>query len=147
VEEVKRAWAQYRMKFWLLVGLPGSGKSHLGKQLAEQTQGLFLDDVSRTCGVSRLWEDFQEETVIVADPSLCRSANRQFAEHYLHKHHVGCQIEWVFFENAPDQCWVNVQARHDGRIVTEHTIRQLSEHYHIPAGAPVAEVWKGQNLA
>ena len=126
----------------LIAGLPGSGKSFLGNQLARQIGGLFLDDICRTSGTRRLKECFTSEMVIVADPSLCRLVNRLCAEKMVKEHHPDCEIEWVFFENAPDKCWANVQHRNDGRIVTKYTIQNLSRVYIIPEDAEVVEVWQ-----
>lgn len=126
------------MKFIFLVGLPGSGKSYMGRQMGD----LFLDDICRTCGTQRLKESFTSETVIVADPSLCRKVNRHFAEEMVRKYHPECQVEWIFFENAPEKCWANVQDRNDGRIITKHTVNSLSRVYTIPEDANVVEVWQ-----
>jgi hypothetical protein len=127
------------MKFIFLVGLPGSGKTYMGRQMGEH----FLDDICRTCGTERLKESFTSETVIVADPSLCRSVNRFFAEKMLQAHHPGCEIEWVFFENNPDKCWANVQARNDGRTISKRMIYDLSKQYKMPEDATIIEVWQG----
>ena len=128
------------MKFIFLVGLPGSGKTYKGQQMG----GLFLDDICRTCGHKRLKEKFTSETVIVADPSLCRFVNRKLAEAMVKDSNPGCEVEWIFFENAPEKCWANVQHRNDGRVISKHTVNNLSRIYTIPEGVPVLEVWSLQ---
>jgi len=130
------------MKFTMLAGLPGSGKSFLGNQLSRQMSGLFLDDICRTCGTRRLKDKFTSEMVIVADPSLCRRENRIFAEEMVRKYHLDCEVEWVYFENAPDKCWANVRRRNDGRIITKYTIDNLSRIYTIPEDVKVVKVWE-----
>ena len=126
------------MKFVFICGLPGSGKTHLGRQMGE----LFLDDICQTCGKDRLKDDFPTKTVIVADPSLCRSLNRIVAEEIVKVCHPNCEVEWIFFENNPEQCWQNVRNREDSRIISRHSIFDLSRHYQVPPDVKVLSVWK-----
>ncbi len=133
------------MKFIFLVGLPGSGKTYLGRQMCDQfSGGLFLDDICQTCGKERLKEPFHTETVIVADPSLCRSYNRPFAEAMVREHHPDCEVEWIFFENDWEKCWANVQRRNDGRIIGKHILKDKSRGYTIPQNVKTLPVWSGE---
>lgn len=124
------------MKFIFLVGLPGAGKTYYGKQI----DGLFLDDICQTCGIGRLKEGFIQQTVIVADPSLCLPFNRKCAELIVNQYHPGCEIEWVFWDNNFEQCWVNVEQREDGRKISKYGIKELSKKYAIPIGVNTREV-------
>lgn len=130
------------MKFIFIVGLPGSGKTHLGRQMSDQLNGIFLDDICQTCGKGRLKEAFSHQTVIVADPSLCRPINRIFAEAMVKEHHPGCEVEWLYFTNDPDQCWLNIQGR-DERLISKRSIYDRSKVYKIPENAKIVSVWKG----
>jgi adenylate kinase family enzyme len=126
------------MKFIFLVGLPGSGKTYMGKQMG----GLFLDDICWTCGKDRLKELFTSQMVIVADPSLCRSENRFFAEKMVKEYHPGCEVEWIYFENNPEKCWNNIQHRKDGRKISKYSLNNMSKRYKIPEGASCVQVWQ-----
>ena len=64
---------------------------------------------------------FLEETVIISDPLLCNTKNRQIMENVLRKHHDR-KIEWIFFENDPKKCLINVEYRNDGRKVENFDI-------------------------
>ena len=61
----------------LIAGLPGSGKTYLGKKLSSETGYLFIDDASKTFGASRaealsaLQRLKGISGVIIADPLLC----------------------------------------------------------------------------
>ena len=116
------------MKVTLLVGLPGSGKTTLGKELEAQG-ATFIDDIS-IVGLKPLREAMKQvEYVVVADTFLCRLQEREAARRHLYD----CEVEWVFFENAPEKCLRNVDKRADGRKVTE-LVKRLSEEYVIPQG-------------
>jgi predicted kinase len=130
------------VKFVFLVGLPGSGKTFIGKQIEEQSGGLFLDDICWTCGKDRLKELFTSQMVIVADPSLCRSENRFFAEKMVKEYHTGCEVEWIFFENDPEKCWNNIQQRSDGRKVSKYSLSNMSKRYKIPENVSCVQVWQ-----
>jgi broad-specificity NMP kinase len=63
------------MKITCIVGLPGSGKTTLGNQLAD---GLWLDDISVIGGLSLLKDaiNYGWESIIVSDVFLCRPIDR-----------------------------------------------------------------------
>lgn len=121
-------------KITLIVGLPGSGKTTLGKQLESQGS-YFIDDISIS-GIDVLQEAIKvHDHVVVADIFLCREKERQRAIRFL----KDCEIEWVFFENDPIKCLANVKQRNDGRKV-EGMVQQLSKEYIIPDGAILLSV-------
>jgi hypothetical protein len=80
--------------------------------------------------------------VIVADPSLCRSENRFFAEKMVKEYHPGCEVEWIYFENNPEKCWNNIQHRNDGRKISKYSLNNMSKRYKIPEGASCVQVWQ-----
>ena len=118
-------------KIILIAGLPGSGKSFLGKQLSEDG-ACFIDDISTDVeGLSKLLDATKKyDKVVVADTFLCREKDRENATKYLSRIE-NVEIEWIFFENNPEKCRKNVARRNDGRKVYG-LITQLSKEYVIP---------------
>lgn len=127
-----------------IVGLPGSGKTRLGKRLQHRMNGYLADDfslngdsLSGTDGEPRI--DFLRrkheagEHVIVTDSSLCLPTSRDRAE----KLFPGAN--WLFFANDPEACLANVRRRDDGRDV-EVDISVLSRLY--KPGEPCMQVWR-----
>ena len=132
----------------VLVGLPGSGKSWLGSEMLKASQGpttLFLDDVSQAGGVQKVLEAVSAgaQHIILSDPHLCVPENRLKAEEILAS--TGYIVKWMFFENAPLKCEINVRHRQitqgDSRKVSVF-IRELSKQYIIPMGQPRIRIWQ-----
>lgn len=118
------------MKITLICGLPGSGKTFLGNELAKKGL-LFIDDISIQ-GLSPLKQAmYGESDIVLADTFLCRENERKLAASWLKL--FGCEIEWIFFENDPETCLKNVVQRSDGRKV-EELIGVLTKEYVIPEG-------------
>lgn len=115
-----------KTKVTLLVGLPGSGKTHLGNELAK-VGARFIDDVSRFDKLPPI----EGEHVVIADAFLCNPAIKKKAEERLSN--AGFELEWIYFENNPAACRENVKRRNDGRKVNE-LITQLSKLYEVGRG-------------
>jgi hypothetical protein len=120
-----------------IVGMPGAGKTHLGAEYA--TQGyLVFDDLGRASKKEDALRAIAEgKKVVIIDPHLCFPENRKAVERL-----VSTTIEWIFFENNPEQCLLNVKKRNDGRKV-ENFIRLIAKHYKVPEGAVSLPVYKG----
>ena len=141
------------MKITLLIGLPGSGKTYLGKQL----KGLFIDDASKNKGLlaltylsnavlkNRPIKFVTEKTdLIIADPMFCTQETLQKAKAKLGAMFPGYEIECIYFENDPEKCLRNVRIRNDGRLVYG-LIRGLSKKYVIPEGIIPRKIWDNSN--
>lgn len=122
----------------MIVGLPGSGKSHLGKRMVEGNEdATFLDDLSVIGGINALRRAISVlgiDNIVVADAFLCRRHDREKAREWLRGNASGYEVEWVYFENDPGKCRANVLRRNaggDARRVDE-LIGELSLSYAIP---------------
>lgn len=126
------------MKAILIVGLPGSGKTTHGKQIAKRENCLFVDDINvRTLPLV----EENKGTVVIADVWFCEEKTRTRAVKMLNE--MGYDdIEWLFFENNPDQCRKNVAKRADGRSVTG-LIQGLTGKYTIPKEIEPIKVYNG----
>ena len=131
------------MKIIFLVGLPGSGKTYLGKQL-ESDSNIFIDDISK-CGLKLLQDALTNnyKSIIIADCFLCKRSERILALNFLQNNYYSGEIEWIFFENNPEKCFRNVDKRADGRAV-KGLIKHLSGQYIIPHDSKIVEI-KNEN--
>lgn len=126
-------------KVLMVVGLPGSGKTHYVLNLLKTShQGyLMFDDINDTHqfidGLSK------NKNCIVVDPHFCADKPRELA-HRIAKFYLA-EVEWIFFENDPEQCLKNVLVRNDGRLV-QGFIKQYSKKYTIPKDAKIIKVFK-----
>jgi adenylate kinase family enzyme len=123
------------MNITVLVGLPGSGKTTLGEQLAS-SDGIFLDDVSVSGGLEIIKKAIVAgwEKIIISDVFLCEPLQQIHAAQWLEKNASKYTVNWIFFENSPEQCQRNViqrMAKGDLRKV-EELIRHLSKVYAVP---------------
>ena len=119
----------------LICGLPGSGKTDLAYKL-KKPSSIVIDDIARI-------EDLRDalaknpDEVIVTDPAFCNTQVRELATKKL----LGYDIEWIFFENDPVKCKVNVDHRNDGRLV-KGLIEALSKTYVIPPSHTPRKIWQ-----
>jgi len=123
----------------VIIGMPASGKTYLARSLL-CPDGILLDDIS-LIGLPALKAAIGKEQIIITDPFLCRESQRKLAEKHLAEIAPDYEVQWIFFENAPEKCLKNVAHRKDGRIV-EGFIRQLTKDYAIPNGVKPLEIWQ-----
>lgn len=128
------------MKFILLIGLPGSGKTHYGN-----ATGLpFLDDVTQNGGVKAVRnfvETANSDTVVLSDYSFIFPDELMRAETVLRGMWPGSKFEYIVFANDPEQCWKNVQRRQDGRVITRDALMVAAKYFKYPDGATFVPVF------
>lgn len=132
-------------KIIVIVGLPGSGKTMLGKSLLEK-DGVLLDDVSNNGGLEAIQQHINAKVaqIIVTDPHLCRSEAQRFAKTYFSQHAQDYVVEWIFFENDITACKNNLKRRFidgDTRKV-DKTLHVMSKAYHIPLEIVPQKIWR-----
>jgi hypothetical protein len=124
-------------KIIAIVGLPGSGKTYLGNRLAKENGYEFIDDIDIE-GKKRLLAILKEgNDCIISDPNFIFEDIRNKAILSLAEN---LNIEWMFFENDPEQCLKNVEYRNDGRKVKDF-ISMFSKYYIIPKGVHPVKVY------
>lgn len=124
------------MKITVLVGLPGSGKSHYGRALAKDRSLPFFDDCATdpdiwdeavTCITSNL-------DCILADPGFCIDRIKKKLIDQIMALNNNVEFDFIYFANEPDVCADNVSTRTDGRVVSRRFAYDLSNWYTIPNG-------------
>lgn len=116
------------MKFILLVGLPGSGKTHFGNE-----SGLpFFDDITQHGGQDALL-GLPEGSVVISDFGFLFEQVRNNAVDSLLKQFPGSTFEWMVWENNPAACFDNIVRRDDGRNLSLGTLKELSKLYTYPS--------------
>lgn len=90
------------MEIILIIGLPGSGKSHL----APSFNGVVVDD-------PKSFDEMpdQAERLVICDCNLIFPNVREKAIAMLMERYPGCQIAIHSFTNNPSQCLENVRKR------------------------------------
>jgi predicted kinase len=97
----------------LIVGLPGSGKTHLANTKYVPKGFLLLDD-PRT--KDELIEHLRTGVdLVITDPHLCKHNFRNIAKDLLES--WSYQVEFVYFENNPEKCRKLIKHRNDGRLI------------------------------
>lgn len=126
---------------WFIVGLPGSGKTHLAYDSAKAQGGIVVDDIKDV----RELPSTLDQRWIITDPNFCKPGTLERAKKMVMDHvatidkQVGVMIFVQYFENNPEQCRKNVRHRNDGREV-EGTIRKYEKIYNPPYWA--RKVWE-----
>jgi len=120
------------MKIVLLIGLPGSGKTHLLDTFSDD-QWAKIDDPMGTIDLP------EGKDLIIADVKLIFSDVLEKAEQKLKAKYGQVEIERIYFENAPEKCLRNVAYRNDGRLVGGF-IRDYAKYYNPPENALV--IWQ-----
>jgi DNA modification methylase len=115
-----------------IAGLPGSGKTHLARQLA--MHGVLVDDIT---SLDQLPQNGSVDLVVITDPYFCLDDARNKADILFRGMYD--TVEWFFFENAPEKCLHNIQYRNDGRKVKD-LVKILTKTYHPPEFA--IEIWQ-----
>jgi len=123
------------MEISIIVGLPGSGKTFLGKALSKIYNINFFDDCvsDQSMWNSVLAEISKCNSCILSDPKLCHSDIMKELINRI-KSASTCQIiiKYYYFKNEPEICIKNISTRDDGRVVSNEYVTFLSKIYSPP---------------
>lgn len=129
----------------IIVGLPGSGKSHLGKAVSQNRTIPFYDDCITEV---EIWEQVEaclrnNNDCVLADPGFCISKYRDQLVEKISDLNKDAILTWIYFDNDPEVCIQNLKNRSDGRIVSETFARQFSKWYTIPKNTATLPCYRG----
>jgi predicted kinase len=149
-------------KLIFIVGLPGSGKSSYVKKINENNTFIVFDDFKDNAILNRREFTFSSsycklmdclragKNCIITDIDFCKTSSREEAELIMTGWKLGIEIEWVFFENNPEQCVENINKRAIELIRNEDSAilkaAEYTKEYNIPRGAKILNVWTPKNI-
>lgn len=138
----------------VVAGLPGSGKTHLVRRLAEPVGGLVIDDYFKDSIGDRpetpYSRHYPELIQSLRAGRVCFVADRAFCYQPRREEFIGIirilipqvRVEWLFFANDPAACRRNVVNRSAKEMPAELAwIDESIARYHIPAGANEVPVY------
>lgn len=141
-------------KLVVVVGMPGSGKSHYIREQQPQFPGVCAQDyMANSHGHAPRFTDsrFYTDLVhalregmdsLIADIEYCDTWRRVQVEEVIRRDVPGVEIEWRFFENDSAKCEANAERRSRSNVAEEkRKIRELSRKYQVPPGAITMPVW------
>lgn len=129
-----------------IVGLPGSGKSHLAQKINSDNGGKYriIDDPRSFDQIL----PYVNEDLIITDPALCFPQNRELAIQKISEANPEAKFDWIYFENDPQTCLTNSELRNQELISkgkaprkVDSFIKNLHQFYTIPEGSTVLSVW------
>lgn len=116
------------MYIYLILGLPGSGKT---RYAASNPFGLhyILDDISR-CSEDRIRDivALHLDSLVITDHTAC-FMTKESVERRLWGWFGPHTLVVIPFENDPDQCWQNMKNRNDARIISRRYLAQIAARY------------------
>jgi hypothetical protein len=142
-------------KVVIVVGLPGSGKSHWVNMHRSEFTGLVASDYFKDSLVptlrlpdSRHYQGLIESLkagrdCLVADIAFCEAQRRSETEGVLAKVAPAAEVRWIFFENNPEACRSNINR--DGGERARDQLKYLAmfaSSYSIPSGVEPIRVWQ-----
>ncbi len=125
------------MKIILVVGLPGSGKTHLAHSLVDKHEHMSIVD-----DITTLDQLPESGDIVITDVNFCDGNILEKAIVIFHEKYDNAKIFTVYFENDPDAARRNVAYRDDGRNV-EGTIRRFEKIYNPPDDA--RKIWNSNS--
>lgn len=121
----------------IIVGLPGSGKTHLAKEIQGYIHTIHLFDDPMKGDQKDIVEVMKSgKDIIMSDPWMCDARYRSLAETAFKGWDY--EITWVFFENNKEKCLRNLAHRDDDRVIERFEIF----NYTIPEGVNIREIWQ-----
>lgn len=90
----------------MIIGLPGSGKTELAKQISKETGQTVVDDPESVEDVL-----LTDGNIVLSDPFLCQEETRNGVSLLMQQRFPELEQEEIFFENDPKQAKENAIAR------------------------------------
>jgi hypothetical protein len=133
-----------KTRITLIFGLPGSGKTTLGRAMYERAplETLFLDDLALNPKMIEEFDPNIHRHIIIADPMLCETTEMN-ARRLCKKWWPGQEFKFktIYFENNPEACTINA-LRDPKPGGTTNMIKILTKVYFIHPDGDIRPVYK-----
>lgn len=139
----------------IVVGLPGAGKSTKLHEFRSSNTGLSIEDFhgnafgdSPAVKDSRHYRALLEalragHSCVIADIEFCDPHRRDCLQQTIVAELPNVQIEWIYFENAPEKCDRNIRLRNRQRVDKDlRALVDVAGRYVIPDGVTPIPVWQ-----
>lgn len=145
----------------VVVGLPGSGKSHVMEVLRTKATGIVSDDFFKNAAIgspiirepsvtdsriySQLIKDLRNgKRCVISDIIFCDSLMRHQLECAIQGDAGPVVVKWEYFENDPRRCSENAMRRNRKKTLARELklIEFLSRKYFVPKGVKARKVYK-----
>jgi len=144
----------------IVVGLPGSGKSHWVNRHRVEFDGLIAPDYFKESLVPTLrFPDSRHyhelimslragKECLIADISFCDTLRRLEATWVVASDVPLATVEWVFFENNPEACRANIRGDGGGARAVERLqhLEVLIHKYFVPTDVDPVRVWQPNHV-
>ena len=97
------------MKVTIIIGLPGSGKTHLAREM--YPDAYIIDD---PISVKDLLVG--KPHIVVTHPDFCSPNRLKSFKLFINHHYDDVEFEEIYFENDPDQCRINALGRGNKKV-------------------------------
>lgn len=115
------------MEIILIIGLPGSGKTHFAKSMLLPGD-FFIDDVMRNKEIITGLDVSQYSRVIMTDPA-CLVSRSDIENKLISWFGTDHDYQIIAFDNDPEIAWTNLRARGDGRQISKPFFDMLAKVY------------------
>ena len=135
-----------KIRITLIFGLPGSGKTTLGRAMYEHEpwHTLFLDDLSLNPKMINDFDPNVHRHVIISDPMLCEVTEidaRRLCKKWWPSQDFEFNFKSIYFQNDPEACTINA-LRDPKPGGTTNMIKILTKVYFVPTDGDIRPVYK-----
>lgn len=128
------------MKLIIIVGLFGSGKTTLMNQIARGKNIRKFDDL--TDFGKPIFHLYRGGDCIITTFSILNVKDSHIINKIIRDFVPNATIEWIWFENNPEQCKINIKKRKGPEMNKElEGVDRFSPRYKVPENVVARKVW------
>jgi hypothetical protein len=128
------------LRVTVIVGLPGSGKSHLAETMAAD---YVLDDLS-VFFTGEIKIPINHGHLIITDHRAGLAGPSSISDR-IFEWFNSTDVTIIAFENDPEACWGNIQRRNDCRKISKSYLDSISKIYDLTKYQDIRPVYKPES--